>query len=198
MVLSILAHFDVDDTRVDGIAEGLIAARVADGGWNCRDYEGDTRHSSFNTTISVLEGLDLWRRRRRTTDADAVIASGQEVLLAHRLFRSHRDGRVISPAWTRFSFPPRWHYDILRALDHLRESGAERDERAREAIDIVIERRGPRGWPIGPRHSGAEFFRLEEGRSPGRWNTLRALRVLGWWGGSRVSRPGLRTSSRAR
>jgi hypothetical protein len=33
----------------------------------------------------------------------------------------------------------------------------------------------------GPK--GREYFELEPAGEPGRWNTLRALRVLKWWEG---------------
>ena len=182
MILSLACYFDVEDPRLDGLARMLIDSRVEDGGWNCDDYRGHTRHSSFNTTISVLEALHLWRLQTGSSGADEAIASGQEVLLEHRLFRSHRTGEVIDEAWTRFAFPPRWHYDILRGLEHLREAGVAPDPRAEEAIEVVRRRRRSDGrWPIGPRYTGVEHFRMENGRNPGRWNTLRALRVLRWW-----------------
>jgi hypothetical protein len=38
-----------------------------------------------------------------------------------------RETRVAG--FTRFVFPPRWHYDVLRALDHFRGVDAPRDER---------------------------------------------------------------------
>ncbi len=180
MVLSIASWFDVQDPRIEDIASLLLRVQFDDGGWNCEDYRGAT-HSSFHTTISVLEGLLEWSRRRGTSDADEAIARGHEFLLAHRMFRSHRTGEVISERWTRFSFPPRWHYDILRGLDHMRDAGATPDPRAQEAIDIVKSRRKPGGWTVGPRYGSKVFFTMEGGRAPGRWNTLRALRVLDWW-----------------
>jgi hypothetical protein len=184
MVLSIVSYFDVDDDRIPGMAEMLGDSRVTDGGWNCRDYQGDTHHSSFNTTISVLEGLLLWKRRTGSDMADDSIASGQGVLLDHRMFRAHTTGEVINENWSRFSFPPRWHYDILRGLDHLRDAGTTPDPRAAEAIEVVLSRQRSDGrWPIGPRYSGEFHFRMETGRNPGRWNTLRASRVLDWWEG---------------
>ncbi len=94
IVLSLPAYFGVDEERVDRMAEHLLDQRMSDDGWNCESYKGAT-HSSFHTTISVLEGL-------------------REFLLVHRLFRSHRMGEVVNPAVTRFSFPPRWWYDALR------------------------------------------------------------------------------------
>jgi hypothetical protein len=180
MVLSIASWFDIDDARIDDIAELMMRARLPDGGWNCRDHQGAT-HSSMNTTISVLEGLLEWRRLRGTGVAGEAIASGNEFLLEHRMFRSHTTGEVISDAWTKFSFPPRWHYDILRGLDEMRDAGIAPDARATEAIDIVRGRARNGMWPVGPRHPNRVFFRLEDGRSPSRWNTLRALRVLNWW-----------------
>lgn len=182
MALSITSYFEVDDPRIDDIAEMLLRSQVADGGWNCRDYQGDTEHSSFHTTISVLEGLLLWKLRTGSEAADGAIAAGQEVLLAHRMYRSHTSGEIINEAWTKFSFPPRWHYDILRGLDHLRDAGVAPDQRASEAIEVVRSRqRSDGGWSVGPRYTGQRHFTMEEGRRPGRWNTLRALRVLRWW-----------------
>lgn len=182
MVLSIASYFDTSDDRIDSIAANLMAGRLGDGAWNCRDFEGHVAHSSFHTTISVLEGLLLWKRRRQSDDADAMISTGHEFMLSHRMFRSHTTGEVINEAWTKFSFPPRWHYDVLRGLDHMRDAGAAPDPRAEEAIELVHRRRRPDGrWPVGPRYSGETYFRMEEGRQGGRWNTLRALRVLRWW-----------------
>jgi hypothetical protein len=181
MVLSLVSYFDVGDPRADSIAELLRSAVMPDGGWNCRDYQGAT-HSSFHTTISVLEGLTQWQRRTGRTDADDAIAHAHEFMLDHRMYRSHRTGDVINDAWASFHFPPRWHYDVLRGLDHLQDAGAASDSRAAEAIELVRSRRRPDGrWAKGPQYSGDTFFTLEPGRMPGRWNTLRSLRVLRWW-----------------
>jgi hypothetical protein len=181
MVLSVAAYFGLAEPRVDSIADLLISVGMPDGGWNCDDHRGAT-HSSFHTTISVLEGLLEWKRATGTTAADAAIASGHEFMLEHRMYRSHRTGEVIDENWTTFHFPPRWHYDVLRGLDHLRAAGAGRDPRAADAIDLVHSKRRSDGrWPKGSQYSGETFFTLEPGRVPGRWNTLRALRVLNWW-----------------
>ena len=37
------------------------------------------------------------------------------------MFRSLSTGEVIDPDWTQFSFPTRWHYDVLWGLDYLRQ-----------------------------------------------------------------------------
>ena len=100
------------------------------------------------------------------------------------MFRSHRTGEVINEAWLKGWFPPRWHYDIYRGLDHFHRSGAAPDERAGDAIERIEAARRPDGcWPKGSQYSGETHFTMEPGRVPGRWNTLRALRILRWWEG---------------
>ncbi len=138
MVASILSYFRHDDERLDTIASHLLEQQMSDGGWNCRRAQGAT-HASVNTTISVLEGLWLYElhRRRIVRDVRAAQRRGREFLLAHRLFRSHRTGEIIDPVFTRLAFPPRWHYDILRALDYFQTVNAPRDPRLAEAIGIV-------------------------------------------------------------
>jgi hypothetical protein len=183
MVLSLASYFDVSDQRPDAIAHMLSTERLSDGGWNCEDFRGAT-HSSFHTTISVLEGLLEWKRRTGSRDADGAIASGQEFMLQHRMHRSHRTGEVINREWSTFHFPPRWHYDVLRGLEHLGEADAPRDQRAADAVELVRSKRRKDGrWGKGSQYSGRVYFVLEPGSEPGRWNTLRALRVLSWWSG---------------
>jgi hypothetical protein len=191
MVLAAAAYFRLKDDRLHRFAGYLLGQQMPDGGWNCRSYWGDT-HSSFHTTILVLEGLLEYDRFEphgvaRVREAQA---RGREFLLNHRLFRSHRTGKTINPAWTRFSFPPRWHYDVLRGLDYFRAAGAPRDERLSDAIEVVRKRRKPDGrWMLQNRYPGKTFFELEKLGEPSRWNTLRALRVLRWWEGDEGSDP---------
>ena len=187
MVLSLISYFDILDTRADDIAEMLQKERMGDGGWNCEDFRGAT-HSSFHTTISVLEGLVEWKRRTGSNGVDAAISSGQEFMLRHQMYLSHRTGEVINKEWLIFHFPPRWHYDVLRGLDHLQDAGASTDPRVAGAMDLVRSKQRNDGrWGKGSQYSGRVFFAIEPGRTPGRWNTLRGLRVLNWWHGNAQS-----------
>jgi hypothetical protein len=183
MVLSILSYFQYDDARLDIIADNLLEVQMPDGGWNCQRPYGAT-HSSVHTTISALEGLrfyELHRRRKRRAVREAQ-RRGREFLLVHRLFRSHRTGQIIKPAFLRFTFPPRWHYDILRALDYFQAVDAPRDPRLADAIGIVESTRREDGrWSLQHCYKGKTYFELERLGAPSRWNTLRALRVLKWW-----------------
>ena len=141
-------------------------------------------HSSFHTTINVLEGLREYVDLNGSQAATVVKAEARarEFLLAHRLYRSHRTNDVVKPAFARFSFPPRWHHDVLRALDYFRASNAPYDARLEDPVGVVLRKRRADGrWVLQNRHPGKTFFELEQVGKPSRWNTLRALRVLAWW-----------------
>jgi len=167
---------------VESIVDLLLAGQLGDGGWNCWDEDGATV-GSFHTTICVLEGLLAWETAGGSSNAVvAARARGEEYLLERALFRSHSTKRIVDPRFTMFSFPTRWYYDVLRALDYFRSAGAAFDDRCAEAVDLVVEKRDVAGrWPLENSHQGPTHFRMEgPDGSPSRWNTLRAMRVLDW------------------
>ena len=168
---------------VGGVVERLLGEQLDDGGWNCEAENGSVR-SSFATTINVLEGL-LAHERASLGSAESIAARrrGEEYLLERRLFRRKSSGDVVNPAWLQCSFPTRWHYDILRALDYFRAVGDAPDRRMEEAIEVLRSKQQPDGtWLLENTHRGKVHFALEDGDDrPSRWNTLRALRVLKWY-----------------
>lgn len=185
MVLALLSYFRHADERVHSLVEHLLGQQMADGGWNCERPKGAT-HSSFHTTLSVLEGLREYALAypARAGGLHIPVAGAHEFLLLHRLYRSHRTGKVADPALARIYFPPRWRYDILRVLDYFQWVGAARDERMSDAVGLLRSRQGRDGrWKQGAPWAGRVFFHMEAAGGPGRWNTLRALRVLKWWEG---------------
>ena len=173
---------------VRGLIDRLLGEQLSDGGWNC-DAPSSTR-SSFNTTICVLEALLEYEQ---ATGGSPEVAEarlrGQEYLLERRLFRRRSTGEVIArdrkgdAVWTRFAFPTWWHYDVLRGLEYLRSAGVTPDERVAEAIDLVASKRDGDGlWPLEACYPGLMPVGMDKGvGQPGRWNTLRALRVLDWY-----------------
>lgn len=166
----------------DRLVERLLHEQLEDGGWNCEAPR--SRRSSFHSTICVLEGLLEYEKAKGATTAvkDARLR-GQEYLLERNLFRSLSTGEPINPDWMQFSFPTRWHYDVLWGLDYLRRAGVEPDPRVAEAIALVEKKRDRDGrWPLENPHAGEVHFDMEDGAGkPSRWNTLRALRVLDWY-----------------
>ena len=174
------AYFGQDVQR---IVDRLLGEQLPDGGWNCEAANGSTR-SSFNTTICVLEALLEYELAGGNSAAvTEARLRGQEYLLERRLLRRRTTGEIVDPAWTRFSFPTWWHYDVLRGLEYLRRAGATPDERVAEAIELVESKRDGDGrWPLENQHPGTMAVEVDEGEGrPSRWNTLRALRVLDWY-----------------
>jgi hypothetical protein len=180
MTVALGTYFDQD---VDGVVARLLKEQLEDGGWNCWVEYGSVR-SSFATTINVLEGL-LAHERVTGGSAESITARrrGEEYLLERKLFRRKSTGEVVDEAWLQFSFPTRWHYDVLRALDYFRAAGDRPDQRVDEAIHLLRSKQQPDGtWLLENTHPGDVHFTLEDGDGrPSRWNTLRALRVLAWY-----------------
>lgn len=176
--LTIGAYFGAD---VDGLAARLLEGQLDDGGWNCWAEQGATV-SSFHSTICVLEGLLEYERAGGAVAVSEARRRGEEYLLERRLFRRRSTGEVVSDSWLQFSWPPRWHYDVLRGLDYFRRARDVPDDRLGEAVQLVLDKRQPDGtWLRENDHPGETHFQLEGGDGrPSRWNTLRALRVLDW------------------
>jgi hypothetical protein len=182
MILRIAVSFGVDDPRIPAIVENLMEERMGDGGWNCRRQRKERpTHSSFHTTLNVLEGLQAYLDTHQVALRQEVQEAQQgalELLLQHHLYRSDKTGEVIREEWTHPTYPYRWHYDVLRGLAAFARADAARDARLDDALTLLQQRRLADGrWPRGKVYSGREFFRMEGG-GPSRWNTLRALRVL--------------------
>jgi hypothetical protein len=174
------AYFRQDVQR---IVDRLLGEQMSDGGWNCEQERGSTR-GSFHTTICVLEALLEYElaggNNAKVTEARL---RGQEYLLERRLLRRRTTGEIIDLAWTRFSFPTWWHYDVLRGLEYLRRARVTPDKRVAEVIELVESKRDSDGrWPLENQHPGTMAVEVDEGEGrPSRWNTLRALRVLDWY-----------------
>ena len=180
MVVTLGAYFGQD---VDSVVVRLLGEQLEDGGWNCEAENGSVR-SSFHTTIRVLEGLLAHEcATGGSAESTAARRRGEEYLLERKLFRRKSTGEVVNPAWLKFSFPTRWHYDVLRGLEYFRAAGDPPDRRADEAIDLLRSKQRSDGtWLLENTHPGAVHFALEDGDGrPSRWNTLRALRVLSWY-----------------
>ena len=166
----------------ESLARRLVGEQLEDGGWNC-EAPKSTR-SSFHTTICVLEGLLEYERAVGSApEIAAARRRGEEYLLERGLFRRRSTGEVANPAFLEFAFPPRYHYDVLRALDYFRAAGVQPDARMGDAVHVVESRRQADGrWLLDRAYDEALAFPFGESvGEPSRWNTLRALRVLRWY-----------------
>jgi hypothetical protein len=168
------------------LARRLLDEQLPDGGWNCEAPKSS--RSSFHTTLCVLEGMLEYERAIGSAHPGAPqIAAArhraQEYLLQRSLFRRLSTGEIVAPEFLELAYPPRYRFDILRALDYFRAAGSPPDPRMREAIQILESRRSPdHRWPLDRAYD--ESLPVTTGEQPGDpspWNTLRALRVLRWY-----------------
>ncbi len=183
MILALLAYFRYPDERIHDLAAHVVNQQMVDGGWNCESYKGAT-HSSFHTTISVLEGLYEYECAfpEKRKQIRRVRAEAHEFLLTHRLYKSHRNGNIFDAKMTTMPFPPRWRYDFLRALDYFQACEASKDDRMSDAIELLQKKQKTDGrWVMNTGMTGRKYFDLEKAGQPSRWNTLRAMRVFKWW-----------------
>ena len=172
-----------------GLAQRLVGEQLEDGGWNCEAPK--SKRSSFHTTICVLEGL-LEYERDASAPVDflpqvaAARRRGEEYLLDRALFRRRSTSAVANPAFLELAFPPRYHYDVLRALDYFRSAsllhGTNPGPRINDAIDYLKSRQHRDGrWRLDRAYDESLSLPFHEAPGqPSRWNTLRALRVLRW------------------
>ncbi len=172
-LLSMLCYFRFQDDRIFRMVEYLLSEQMPDYGWNCERYKGAT-HSSFHTTISVLEGL--WEYEQAFPDSvlrtavQKAQSDGIEFLLQHHLYKSDTTWQPVDSKMMRLSFPPRWHFDILRCLDYFQERKVSKDIRMNDAIDLLMGKQTPAGfWKLEMKHPAKVFFDMEHVGKESRW-----------------------------
>ena len=181
MLLNYSSYFKTSEIKLQSIVDSILAEIMPDGGFNCRTTRSGAKHSSLHSTISVLEGFTEFQkagynyRKKEISDA---IKTGIEFILMHRLFLSDRTGQIIDKNFLKLTYPCRWRYDILRAMDYFQYAGVEWDNRMTEAITYLNKKQNKDGtWNMQAAHSGQVHFIMEKAGKPSRWNTLRMLRI---------------------
>jgi hypothetical protein len=182
MFLNYACYFKAEETDLYSIVDFVITQHMPDGGFNCRFNRQGAVHSSLHSTISILEGIQEYSSngyQYRLAELEGIAVHAREFLLQHQLFRSHRTGETIDKRMLMLSYPPRWYYDILRALDYFQAARIAYDSRLEPALDVLKSKQRKDGkWPLQNKHPGQVHFDMEKPGGPSRWNTLRALRIL--------------------
>ncbi len=182
MFLNYASYFGMKEDNLKSIIDFLLTERMKDGGFNCHSNTIGATHSSVHSTISVLEGILEFTKSGytyRREDLQNAEKESIEFLLQHNLYKSHKTGEIMNKKFVMLSYPSRWKYDILRALDYLQSAGVRYDPRMQDALDLLKKKRLKDGrWPVQSKHPGQTHFDMEKTGDASRWNTLRALRVL--------------------
>lgn len=182
MFLNYASYFRSGEENLHSIVDSILEEKMRDGGFNCRTTRSGAVHSSLHTTISVLEGLYEFQKSGygyRSGDIENALQSAAEFILLHQLFLSDRTGSIINNDFLKMTYPCRWKYDILRALDYFQYARHPWDDRMKAAIDALKSQRNHGGsWNARAAHPGEVHVVMEKAGAPSRWNTLRAMRVL--------------------
>lgn len=182
MVIGLGVYGKSKDIRLFEMVDYLLEHQMPDGGWNCSwdSTQRPSSKSSLHSTLTILEAFDLYLTRGYTHQAETIktmVTEAEAFILKKNLFRSVRTGEIINPDFIRFHYPTRWKYDAFRALEYFAMAGRPYDARMQEAIDLVIKGMHKGFISKGSQYSGKLHFQLEASKA-GRFNTLRALKIL--------------------
>ncbi|MDP2336188.1 MAG: hypothetical protein Q8N05_07015 [Bacteroidota bacterium] len=182
MFLNYAAYFGASEGQIESVIDFLISQQMKDGGFNCNSNMKGAIHSSLHTTLSVLEGILEYSRNGytyRLSELQQMANESVEFILQHRLYKSDKTGEIIDEKFTRFSYPCRWRYDVLRALDYFQDAKITYDRRMDDAIELLLKKRtSERKWLLQAKHPGQTHFDMEIPGRPSRWNTFRAMRII--------------------
>ena len=116
---------------------------------------------------------------KRNSKTQALIKDGAEYFLKHHIYKkSHDLNRVSKPGWLHFGFPLMYQTDALEMLGILASLGY-KDERMKEAVDLVISKQETSGrWKLESTFNGRFQVNIERKGEESKWITLNALKAL--------------------
>ena len=171
-----------NDPRVTKALEWLVKIQNKDGGWLCPYWKAHVKdtHGCFYGTICPLEAFSELKKENLTKEMNDTIEKGAEFLLMHRLFKADHHGyKVINQSWLKLSFPWFYGYNMLRGLDVLTKLGYIKDERLKDAVENLLQKRQSNGtWILESTPIGRMQTNIEAKGKPSKWVTLIALRAL--------------------
>jgi len=132
------------DDRTEELAQRLMKWQWPDGGWNC-DKNPKAINSSFMESLIPLRALALYGKLAGSRQAKAAAKQAAEIFLKRRMYKRQRDGRIIRDDFTKLHYPCYWHYDVLFGLKVMAEAAFIRDERCKDALELLESKRLPDG-----------------------------------------------------
>ena len=182
MFLNYASYFNASEKDLKSVVDSILSQIMPDGGFNCRSNRYNTVHSSLHTTLSVLEGIteyEINQYNYRLKELINAKKSAIEFILLHQLFISDRTGEIINKDFLKLTYPRRWRYNILSALDYFQHARIQWDDRMKPAIQVLLKKQNKDStWNTQAKHPGQVHFEMEKAGKPSRWNTLRAMRVF--------------------
>ena len=177
MILNYAACFCPDEPRLDNLVDHLISQQRLDGGFT---WDRNSSKSDPHTTVCVLEGFGQYLKtvgRHRVAEIESASVKAVEFLLSNGLFMDNSD-----PRYRKLSYPYRYRYDLLRALEYFTAQKVSYDPRMQPALDWLCgKRRKDSLWYLENVHKGNVHFDMERAGEPSRFITLKALSILDYF-----------------
>jgi hypothetical protein len=187
MTWSLIRLGHLDDPRVQESIDFITRYRRFDDGegilprgWPYEDHENCWgRHTCHMGVVKSLKALAAIPDDRRCGAVKETLEEGAEYLFKHHIYkRSHDLSKVSKPKWLEFGIPLMYETNVLEILDILTNLGYH-DERMQEAMDLVVSKQDEHGrWMQESARNGRYIIGIERIGKPGKWVTLRALKVL--------------------
>jgi hypothetical protein len=132
--------------------------------------------------VKAMLALSRVPLERRTTPMKDAIEQGLAFLLGRDpAVADYPMGYSTKPSqsWFRFGYPIGYVTDVLQNLEVLTALGCGADPRLGPAVDLILSQQDGDGrWSMRYSYNGKMWADVEQKGQPGKWVTLRALRVL--------------------
>jgi hypothetical protein len=182
MYLNYAIYYQAEVKIIERIIDYLLNQRMNDGGYNCNFNQKGAVHSSFHTSICVLEAYQTYISAHHSYRIKEVIQSKEniiEFLLVHKFYRSSSNNDVIDKKMLMMTYPFRWKYTTLRALNVFVDCDVKYDKRMNEILDIIESKCSKDcKWKIQTGYAGNEYFKMEEAGKPSKIITYMAIKIL--------------------
>lgn len=181
MFLTIACYYHANINELKSMIDYLILAQINDGGFNCSFNRHKVKHSAFNSTLCVIEGLWEYEAQGYTYRIDEVKRirnEAEEFLLVHQLYISDKTYKIIDERYCSTHFPYYWRYDLLRVLEYFSDSNHPYDKRLENALKWLESKHKEYRWNVNAHYSGLTYLTMEKAGKPSKMITIRALKVL--------------------
>ncbi|MBX3057044.1 MAG: nitrogen fixation protein NifH [Anaerolineae bacterium] len=132
--------------------------------------------------VKAMLALSKVPAAARTPAMQTAIETGAAFLFSHDpAMADYPIGFAEKPSrsWFQFGFPVFYVTDVLQNLEVLTRLGYGHDPRLKPALALLLSKQDAQGrWKMEYSYNGKTWVDVEQKGKPGKWVTLRALRVL--------------------
>lgn len=133
--------------------------------------------------VKVMLAFSKLPPEKRTPLVEAAIQTGVDFLLgvdpATAAYPTGETAHEPNRSWWKFGFPVYYVTDLLQNVEALARLGYGKDPRLAHALQLILEKQDAQGrWALEYDYTGKTWGNYGKKKTPNKWVTLRALRVL--------------------